>query len=164
MITTQYMKNLLAESEAFNPIIHYEARIHWISYVIPIFFIIIGSVGVISFLLLGYKYMLGIVGFISLFLIYLFIRGLLRFLRNRSTKIYVTDNHLTFSTGILGKTLSDLSLNKLEGMHLHQSFLGKALNFGTLVATTGDVTNTYFIEHPMELRDAIMMLKDNSIK
>lgn len=158
------MKNLLAESKASHPVIHYEARIHWISYVIPIFLITIGSVGVISFLLLGYKYMLGIVGFISLFLIYLFIRGLIRFLRNRSTKIYVTDNHLTFSTGILGKTLSDLSLNKLEGMHLHQSFLGKALNFGTLVATTGDVTNNYFIEHPMELRDAIMMLKDNSIK
>ena len=80
------MKNLLAESEGFNPTINYEAKIHWISYVIPVFFIIIGSVGVISFLLLGYKYMLGLVGIISLFLIYLFIRGLLRLLKNRSTK------------------------------------------------------------------------------
>ncbi|MBW1619040.1 MULTISPECIES: PH domain-containing protein [Empedobacter] len=158
------MKNLLAESEGFNPTINYEAKIHWISYVIPVFFIIIGSVGVISFLLLGYKYMLGLVGIISLFLIYLFIRGLLRLLKNRSTKIYVTDTHLTFSTGILGKTLFDLSLNKLEGMYQHQSFLGKALNFGTLVVTTGGVTHTYFIEYPMELRNAIMMLKDNSIK
>ncbi|NAW51885.1 PH domain-containing protein [Elizabethkingia argentiflava] len=158
------MKNLLKDTETFNPIIHYEAKIHWISYVLPVFFIIIGSVGVISFLLLEYKDMIDFPGLISLFLIYLFIRGLLRLLRNRSTKIYITDNHLTFSTGILGKTLSDLSLNKLEGMLLHQSFLGKALNFGTLVVTTGDVTNTYFIEHPMELRNAIMMLKDNSIK
>ena len=108
--------------------------------------------------------MLGLVGIISLFLIYLFIRGLLRLLKNRSTKIYVTDTHLTFSTGILGKTLFDLSLNKLEGMYQHQSFLGKALNFGTLVVTTGGVTHTYFIEYPMELRNAIMMLKDNSIK
>jgi uncharacterized membrane protein YdbT with pleckstrin-like domain len=158
------MKNLLAESEALNPAIYYEAKIHWISYVIPVFFIIIGSVGVISFLLLGYKYMLSFVGLISLFLIYLFIKGLLRLLRNRRTKIYIADNHLTFSTGILGKTLSDLSLSKLEGMYLHQSFLGKALNFGTLIVTTGNLTNTYFIKHPMELRDAIMMLKDNSIQ
>lgn len=153
------MKNLLAEADTSNPTIIYEAKIHWISYVLPIFFIAVGSVGVIFFLLLGYKYILGFIGIISLFLVYLFIRGLLRLLRNRSTKIYVTDNHLTFSTGILGKILSDLSLNRLEGIFLHQSLLGKALNFGTLVVTTGDVTNTYFIENPMELRNNLINVK-----
>ncbi|MBB4805888.1 hypothetical protein HNP38_001160 [Chryseobacterium defluvii] len=61
--------------------------------------------------------------------------------------------------GILRKTFSDLSLNKLEGMQLHQSFLGKALNLGTLVVTTGDVTSTYFIENPMELRNALINAK-----
>jgi uncharacterized membrane protein YdbT with pleckstrin-like domain len=153
------MKNLLTESESFNTVIRYEAKIHWVSYIVPIFFIIIGSIGVLQFLLLGYKFMISVIGIISMFLMYLFIKGLLRFIQNKKTKIYVTDNHLTFSTGIFGNTLSDLSLNKLEGIHLHQSFLGKTLNFGTLVISTGEISNTYIIENPMALRNYLNKLK-----
>ncbi|MDV3574690.1 hypothetical protein CMU59_15500 [Elizabethkingia anophelis] len=158
------MKNLLTDINTSSEYVNYEAKIHWISYLTPLLYIIIGSVGVFFSLLLGYKSIISFMGLFALFLSFLFVKGCIKLLQNRSTKIYVTDHHLTFSTGILGKTLSDLSLNKLEGRQLHQSFLGKTLNFGTLVVTTGDVTNTYFIEHPMELRSAIMMLKDNSIK
>lgn len=153
------MKNLPVESEVSKPVIHYEAKIHWISNAIPILFIIVGSIGIIEFLLLGYKNILGFFGIISLFLMYLFIKGLLRFIQNKKTRIYVTDNHLTFSTGIFGNTLSDLSLNKLEGIHLHQSFLGKTLNFGTLVISTGGISNTYIIENPMALRNYLNKLK-----
>jgi uncharacterized membrane protein YdbT with pleckstrin-like domain len=150
------MKDLLTDFKTSSESINYEARVHWISYVIPVFFTVIGSVGVLYFLLLGYKFMLGFMGIISLFLIFIFIKGIIKIIRNKNTKIYVTDNHLSFTTGILGKTLSDLSLNKLEGMQLQQSFLGKTLNFGTLVVTTGGMTHSYFIENPMELRNALL--------
>ncbi|WP_126652170.1 PH domain-containing protein [Chryseobacterium aureum] len=155
------MKNLLATSEAYNSHIYYTAKIHWISYVIPFFLIAIGSLGVISFLLVGYKYMISFIGLFSLFLIYIFIRGLILLLRNRSTKIFITDSHLTLSQGILSKTSFDLSLQKLEGMTLHQNFLGKFLDFGTLIVSTGSLKHTYNIKHPQELRDAILMLKNN---
>ncbi|RLJ30665.1 PH (Pleckstrin Homology) domain-containing protein [Chryseobacterium sp. 7] len=158
------MKNLLATSKAATPNIYYTAKIHWISLIIPSFLILIGPVGVISFLLLGFKYMIGFLGLISLFLIYIFIRGLIRLLTKRNTKIYVTDNYLTFSTGILGRTFFDLPLNKIEGIGMHQSYLGKLLDFGTLVATTGSETHTYVIKHPQELRNVIFMLRDNSAK
>lgn len=150
------MKDLLTDFKTSSESINYEARVHWISYVIPVFFTIIGSVGVLYFLLLGYKFMLGFIGIISLFLIFLFIKGIIKIIRNKNTKIYVTDNHLSFTTGIIGKTLSDLSLNKLEGMQLQQSFLGKTLNFGTLVVTNGGMTHSYFIENPMKLRNALI--------
>ena len=150
------MKDLLTDFKTSAESVNYEAKVHWISYVIPVFFIVIGSVGVLYFLLLGYKFMLGFMGIISLFLIFLFIKGIIKIIRNKNTKIYVTDNHLSFTTGILGKTLSDLSLNKLEGMQLQQSFLGKTLNFGTLVVTTGGMSHSYFIENPMELRNALL--------
>ncbi|REC61302.1 PH domain-containing protein [Chryseobacterium pennae] len=150
------MKDLLTDFKTSSESVNYEARVHWISYVIPVFFTIIGSMGVLYFLLLGYKFMLGFMGIISLFLIFLFIKGIIAVIRNKNTKIYVTDSHLSFTTGILGKTRSDLSLNKLEGMHLQQSFLGKTLNFGTLVVTTGGMTHSYFIENPMELRNVLL--------
>lgn len=150
------MKDLLTDFKTSSESINYEARVHWISYVIPVFFTVIGSVGVLYFLLLGYKFMLGFMGIISLFLIFLFIKGIIAIIRNKNTKIYVTDYHLSFTTGIFGKTRSDLSLNKLEGMHLQQSLLGKTLNFGSLIVTTGGMNHSYFIENPMELRNVLL--------
>ena len=153
------MKNLLTDFNTTSEPVNYEAKIHWISYLVPVLYIIFGSVGVLYILLLGYTSILGFIGIIALFLAFLFVKGVIKLLRNRSTKIYVTDHHVSFSTGILGKTLSDLSLNKLEAMQLHQSLLGKTLNFGTLVVTTGEVTNSYFIENPMELRNILLNSK-----
>lgn len=153
------MKNLLTDFDTTSEPVNYEAKIHWISYVVPVLYIIFGSLGVLYILLLGYKFILGFIGIIALSLAFLFVKGVIKLLRNRSTKVYVTDHHVSFSTGILGKTLSDLSLNKLEGMQLHQSLLEKTLNFGTLVVTTGDVTNSYFIENPMELRKVLLNSK-----
>ncbi|HFK5574901.1 hypothetical protein CMT52_20880 [Elizabethkingia anophelis] len=149
------MEDLLTNFKTSSEPIKYEAKIHWFSYVIPIFFIVIGSIGVLYFLLLGYAFMFGFMGIISLFLIFLFIKGIIKIIRNKNTKIYVTDNYLTLSTGILGKTFSDISLNKVEGMWVHQSFLGKMLNFGSLIVTTGGVTHLYSIENPMELRSVL---------
>lgn len=153
------IKNLLTDFDTTSEPVNYEAKIHWISYVVPVLYIIFGSLGVLYILLLGYKFILGFIGIIALSLAFLFVKGVIKLLRNRSTKVYVTDHHVSFSTGILGKTLSDLSLNKLEGMQLHQSLLEKTLNFGTLVVTTGDVTNSYFIENPMELRKVLLNSK-----
>lgn len=150
------MKDLLTDFKTSSESVNYEARVHWISYVIPVFFIVIGSVGVLYFLLLGYKFMLGFMGIISLFLIFLFVKGIIAVIRHKNTKIYVTNNYLSFTTGVLGKTRSDLPLNKLEGMHLQQSFLGKTLNFGNLMVTTGSMTHSYFIENPTELRDSLI--------
>lgn len=154
------MKNLLSDFNTTSEPAKYEAKIHWISYVVPVLYIIFGAVGVLYILLLGYKFILGFIGMIALFLSFLFVKGIIKLLRTRSTKIYVTDRHLSFSTGILGKTISDLSLTKLEGMQLHQSFLGKTLNYGTLVVTTGDVTSAYLIENPMELRNVLIYSKE----
>uniref|UniRef100_UPI0025C5F0F8 PH domain-containing protein n=1 Tax=Chryseobacterium sp. TaxID=1871047 RepID=UPI0025C5F0F8 len=70
--------------------------------------------------------------------------------------------YLTLSTGILGKIFSDISLNKVEGMWVLQSFLGKMLNFGSLVVTTGGVTHLYSIENPMELRNFLTYSQKHS--
>lgn len=147
------MKDLLTDFKTSSESINYEARIHWISYVIPVLFIVVGILGILSLLI---NFNLGIIGIISLFLAFLFVKGVIKIIQNKNTKIYITDNYLTFSTGILGKTFSDISLSKLEGMQLNQSFLGKILNFGTLVVTTGEVTHSYVIENPMELRSALI--------
>lgn len=47
-------------------------------------------------------------------------------------RVSITENHLTLSKGVFSKNISDISLNKFEGLQLHQSILGKQLNFGNL--------------------------------
>ena len=39
------MKDLLTDFKTSAESVNYEAQVHWISYVIPVFFIVIGSVG-----------------------------------------------------------------------------------------------------------------------
>lgn len=47
-------------------------------------------------------------------------------------------------------------------MHLSQSYLGKEINCGTLIVSTGGVTQSYFIENPMELREQIQSKPTNN--
>lgn len=91
------MKNLLDLSPTFteglsNQKIIYTARKHWISFVIPIFLMVIGIVGVLP-VFLG----IGFVRLIGFGLLYLFFKGLIALLKKISTKIYLTEDHITIS-------------------------------------------------------------------
>ncbi len=79
---------------------------------------------------------------------------------NKMTKIFITDKSLTLITGILSKNIDDISLNKYEGMAIHQSLLGRFLNYGILTVSTGGVTLSYQIEKPLVLREYIIRQKN----
>lgn len=134
----------------------YETKLHWISMVFPILLMIVGSVGLPFMILALLDGGGGIVTILSVGLSFLFLKGLYSFLLKRSMRVEVTENQLTLLSGIFSKNISDISLNKLEGLQLHQSFLGKQLNFGTLYISTGGESQSYKIQHPMELREVVM--------
>lgn len=147
------MNNLLNssfQSERDSKIL-YTANKHWISLVIPIIYILVGLVGIV-FTSFG----VGFLKLIGLGLLYLLYKGIIAILKYINTKIYLTEDHLTVTYGILGKSVNDIPLNKLEAVILTQNFLGRILNFGTLTASTGDVTQAYVIKNPMELRSKII--------
>lgn len=147
------MKNLLqATIQDFeHDQILYTAKKHWISFVLPVIMIIIGSLGVI-FISFG----MGIVKVIGFGLLYILYKGIVAILISLNTKVYLTETHLTISQGIFGKTITDIPLNKLEGIYLTQNLFGKILNFGSLLVSTGGVNQSYVIKNPMELRSKII--------
>ncbi|WP_203965455.1 PH domain-containing protein [Capnocytophaga stomatis] len=63
---------------------------------------------------------------------------------------------MSLSRGILGKRVDDIALSKMEGIGVYQNILGKYLNYGTLIVTTGEVTQSYFIQKPMEFRKHLL--------
>ena len=97
--------------------------------------------------------MLKLIGFGLLYLLY---KGVVAILKFINTKIYLTEDHLTVSHGIFGKSVNDIPLNKLEAVFLNQNFLGRILNYGTLTTSTGEITQAYVIKNPMELRSKIV--------
>ncbi|WP_235802688.1 PH domain-containing protein [Vaginella massiliensis] len=131
--------------------VEYEAKLHWISYVIPILMISIGALGILPAIIFR-----GFFQFVAFFLVFLFFKGILKYFRNKTTKIFLTDKLLTFQTGIFSKYISDISLQRLEGISIHQSLLGKTFNYGTINVSTGEITHHYFISNPLELRSFII--------
>lgn len=148
------MENLLATSgnSTYSENIIFKAKIHWISFIIPTLFLMVGTLG---FLGLNVKDMI-VVKLFSYYLVYIFFKGLLAFLRLLKTDINLSENRLTIITGIFGRTTSDISLSKLEGMSLFQTFGGRLFGYGQLTVTTGEVAHTYRIKKPMELRELIL--------
>ena len=148
------MENLLKSSkpQSFNPInITYTAPKHWISYLLPIVLIVVGSIGIIP-MIFGYGYL----RLIAMFLLFLLFKGVKKLLEIRNTKIYLTETHISISQGVFSKIVTDISLQKLEGIQLYQNFIGKILNYGTLEISTGNISQKYTIKNPTELRSLIV--------
>lgn len=150
------MENLLNPQSNQNVI--YEAKLHWIVYVIPIVMMLIGVSGAVFLLL---SLIIGHFGFTTLIAFLLsipFFKGLSYFLRLRKTKIWLTPSQLSYETGVFGKKTVDIAVDKFKSLVLSQSFLGKQMNFGTLVVVTGESSNSFHIENPEKLRQEILKL------
>lgn len=128
----------------------YEAKLHWISYIRPIIYIILGSLNVFQILLFRNLFQI-----IALPLLFLLFKGIIELLNYKKTKIRLSNDYLSFSTGIFTTSIIDVSLNKMEGMQLTQSLFGKTLNYGRLTMTTGQVTQSFTISNPSELREKL---------
>ena len=149
------MENLLVNNKIMvetKPIL-FQAKIHWISYVIPILFTAVGSVGFIPLL---FTKGVGIIQIIALALVFLFIKGGVKLLNLYFTKIFITADHLSISSGFITSNVVDIPLNRIEGVFLTQNFLEKNLNCGSLLVTTGIVNLKYTIANPFELRKFII--------
>lgn len=146
------MTNFLLKDnlELERPIL-YRAKLHWISYIFPIIYIVIGALGIIPLFIFR-----GTFQVISFVLVLLFCKGIYTIIKKKSVQIYITQGYLSISSGVFSKSVIDVSLNKMEGMHFYQTWIGKAFNVGTIVVSTGGVVQKYSIGNPMELRKEIM--------
>ena len=150
------MENLLNPQSNQNVI--YEAKLHWIVYIIPIIMMLIGVSGAVFLFL---SLIIGHFGFTTLIALLLsipFFKGLSYFLRLRKTKIWLTPSQLSYETGVFGKKTVDIAVDKFKSLVLSQGFLGKQMNFGTLVIVAGESSNSLHIENPEKLRQEILKL------
>ncbi|ATC37730.1 MULTISPECIES: PH domain-containing protein [Elizabethkingia] len=147
------MKNLSKDREQnldrYNEIV-YDAKIHWISFILPIIFTVLGILGLLSF-----TFTIGFFKIISLALTVLLFKGVLGILQLKFTKILITKRFLTVTTGIINRTTVDISLHRVEGKKIYQSFLGRIFNYGRVYVSTGEITKSFVIEDPNNMKNIL---------
>ncbi|MCI6618256.1 MAG: PH domain-containing protein [Prevotella sp.] len=68
----------------------------------------------------------------------------------------LTDRRLIAKTGIIQRDSHDLILRKCESVRVRQGLLGRILNYGTVIVSTGEATNQYpYIEDPVRFTTRI---------
>lgn len=141
-----YIQNNLQAGEE----IKYKADIHWYIFVYPVILLLMGA----------FFYSARQAGFVYYIGLFLLLAGLFqlvkRILLKMGAEYVVTNRRVILKSGILSRDALELILNKCEGLRINQSIMGRLLGFGSIVVTTGGMTNAFhFIADPMRFRNEI---------
>ena len=142
-----YIEKNLMDGE----VIIYEARQHWIIYWLPALLVIVAIVQFViptesDGLLLQccFAVLLLLVAFIWAVNIH------------GGRKYLLTNKRLILKRGIVKRNTLDLILRRCEGVSVNQSIMGRILDYGTVIVSTGEVTNSFsHIENPVKFSSMI---------
>ncbi len=81
-----------------------------------------------------------------------------------TSELVVTDRRVLIKTGALERQTLEMFVWKIESVGVHQSFLGRLLDYGTVVirGTGGSEEPFPTIAHPIEFRNAVQQLQTNT--
>jgi len=143
--------SFIEKNLANNERIVYKANLHWWIYAKNVLLIILGLiVALASGKSEGGKAVGGILIFIALL-------GFVgAFMRASSSEFVVTNRRVMLKTGVLKRKLVELQLNRAEGLKVDQGIIGRIFNYGSIIVTSGNVTETFSpIAKPYEFKKEI---------
>lgn len=92
---------------------------------------------------------------------FLFVLGLLRFAQmmvvKASTEIAVTTSRLIYKRGLVARYVGEMSIDRIEGVNVLQSFFGRIFNFGRIMVRGMGVGEVILppLDNPIAFRKAI---------
>lgn len=78
----------------------------------------------------------------------------------------ITDRRVIQVSGVLNKNVSDSSIEKVNDIHLAQSFWGRIFDFGDIkILTANEVGDNFFkmINHPVRFKSALLRSKNGYV-
>lgn len=140
-----YIQNNLQAGEE----IKYKADIHWYIFAYPVILLLLSA--------FFSSAQTGLFYYVSILLLLSGLFQLIkRILLKMGAEYVVTNKKVILKSGILNRDALELVLNKCEGIQINQSLMGRMLGFGSIVVTTGGVTNKFdFITNPIKFRNEI---------
>lgn len=148
----KYIDRVLGPNEE----VVYETGLHWIVLAAPLIALLISgfaasemnpnNLGKAPLAALVF-FVMGLFGLISL------VRALIDW---TTTEIAVTSRRIVFKRGLIGRDTIEINFNRIEGLDVKQTVLGRILNFGTVVVRgTGIGTQPMRdVSAPIKLRNA----------
>ena len=122
-----------------------EARFHYMLYWLPALLLLIAIV--LPFIPIGedtLKYRLIFSG------IFIVLAALWAVVINNGKRFILTNKRIILKTGIIMRQSNELMLRKCEGIKVSQSIMGRILNYGDVMVTTGEVVDVFqYIWDPM---------------
>ena len=134
-----------------NEKIVYEGKTHWVVFVLPIAF----GVGWLFTLSMNSEHERFIYGKLSEIFGFIFlIKSLIAYFL---AKYILTGGHVILKSGLLRRRTNEIRLEKMEGMKIEQSILGRLLNYGSIiVGGTGGTKDVHkYVANPMEFKRKI---------
>ena len=140
-----YIQNNLQAGEE----IKYKADIHWYIFAYPVILLLLSA--------FFSSAQTGLFYYVSILLLLSGLFQLIkRILLKMGAEYVVTNKKVILKSGILNRDALELVLNKCEGIRINKSLMGRMLGFGSIVVTTGGVTNKFdFITNPIKFRNEI---------
>ena len=145
-----YIDNNLMKDEQ----VVYRASLHWAIYLPAIEWAILG---IVIAIIAASGQDLEDLYIAAIFFFILAVIALVRALLNKASSDFaVTNKRLILKEGIIARSTVELMLTKCEGVALDLGVLGRILGYGTLLTTTGGVTNKFKkIKDPVIFRNYI---------
>ena len=129
----------------------YEARQHWIIYWLPALLVI---VAIVQFVIPTENDGLVLQFCFALLLLLAALIWAVNIYGGR--KYILTNKRLILKRGIIKRNSLDLILRRCEGVSISQSIMGRILDYGTVIVSTGEVSNSFsHIENPVKFSSMI---------
>lgn len=121
----------------------YRAKLHWVVFLWPVIWFIVGMIFIASF---G-----------ALFLLIAIVTGLVSFLSYTTSEFGITNKRVIVKVGFIRRNSLEVLLNKVEGIQVNQGILGRILDFGSItVSGTGGTKDPFHkINAPLEFRKRV---------
>ncbi len=122
-----------------------EAKFHYMLYWLPMLLVLVAVV--LPFLSIGEDTLEYRLIFSAVFLV---LAALWAIVINNGKRFILTNKRIILKTGIIQRDSNELMLRKCEGIKVTQSIMGRLLNYGDVMVTTGEVIDTFkYIYNPM---------------
>jgi uncharacterized membrane protein YdbT with pleckstrin-like domain len=139
----------------------YRSKLHWIIFLVPIIFAILGFLFILAFLAFLFegagKGAMEILWFVFFSFLIAIILAILTSICRKTSEFGITNKRVLMKMGFIMRDSLEIFLTKVEGIQVRQGILGRIFNYGTIVVKgTGGTRNIFcVIEDPMEFRKKV---------
>lgn len=144
----KYVARILEEGETVT----HSAVVHWVIYLPALTFL---GITLAVMAASPVEPLTSVIAFVGI--CFALVSWLFAFIRRRTTELAVTTKRVIVKTGLIKRNTSELNRDRIEGVSVNQSVLGRILGYGTITVqgTGGGIAPIKMVDNPLKFRQAV---------